>query len=239
MSSTAWSLDWRGIALLAVALVAVYLAALMLRLFIMRRRRMAWRDTQVAQAAVAGGVPEDFLMQAPTTSTPVETVSPAFHRLLAARLQQDAADDNIDDAEHFEPYQPGVRTPVNPISNAMTSTSMVNAPMTSVSEFSVPAVPQPAISQTSMHQAAMPQPITPAEYDALRDEVAQLREQLREMQDELLTLKVTRNISPQYAEALGMAQRGQAASDIAQQCDISIGEAELVLALQQQHRGES
>lgn len=236
MSSTAWSLDWRGIALLAVALVAVYLAALMLRLFIMRRRRMAWRDTQVAQAAVAGGVPEDFLMQAPSASVPTETVSPAFHRLLAARLQQDAADDNLDDAEHFEPYQPGVRAPANPISNAMTNTSIANAPMTSASELSVS---QPAMSQTSMHQAAMPQPITPAEYDALRDEVAQLREQLREMQEELLTLKVTRNISPQYAEALGMAQRGQAASDIAQQCDISIGEAELVLALQQQHRGES
>lgn len=40
-------------------------------------------------------------------------------------------------------------------------------------------------------------------------------------------------VAPQYSEALSLAARGLSAGDIAEQCDMSVGEAELVLNLAQ------
>ena len=63
-----------------------------------------------------------------------------------------------------------------------------------------------------------------AELQHLRSDVAGLREELR-------LLKAARRVSPQYNEAMMLAQRGIDAQGIAEQCGISVGEAELVLAL--------
>lgn len=63
-----------------------------------------------------------------------------------------------------------------------------------------------------------------AELQQLRGEVAALKEELKLM-------KAARRVSPQYNEAMMLAQRGRDAQDIADQCGISVGEAELVLAL--------
>lgn len=63
-----------------------------------------------------------------------------------------------------------------------------------------------------------------AELQALRTEVATLREAITQ-------LKATRTVSPQYNEAMLLARRGMKAQLIADQCAISLGEAELVVAL--------
>ena len=63
-----------------------------------------------------------------------------------------------------------------------------------------------------------------AELQALRTEVATLR-------DAVAQLKATRTVSPQYNEAMLLARRGMNAQLIADQCAISLGEAELVVAL--------
>ena len=63
-----------------------------------------------------------------------------------------------------------------------------------------------------------------AELQQLRGEVAALKEELKLM-------KAARRVSPQYNEAMMLAQRGRDAQEIADQCGISVGEAELVLAL--------
>lgn len=62
------------------------------------------------------------------------------------------------------------------------------------------------------------------ELQELRGEVAALKEALTQ-------LKTTRAVSPQYNEAMLLAQRGMSAQGIADHCTISIGEAELVVAL--------
>ena len=74
------------------------------------------------------------------------------------------------------------------------------------------------------------------ELQNLRREVAVLREELARLAEEVSRLKVTRNVSPVYDEAMALAQQGMAAAGIAGRCGISIGEAELVAALA---RGES
>lgn len=62
-------------------------------------------------------------------------------------------------------------------------------------------------------------------------EMLQLRQELAALHEALAQLSVARRISPQYNEAMQLAQRGASAQMIADQCAISLGEAELVAAL--------
>ena len=62
-------------------------------------------------------------------------------------------------------------------------------------------------------------------------EVRQLREEVANLREELETMKVSRRVSPMYADALELARRGFDARGIADECGISVAEAELVLAL--------
>ena len=78
---------------------------------------------------------------------------------------------------------------------------------------------------------------SPAEFgeDLLRSgieaEMQQLRGEVAGLRDELGKLKAARRVSPQYNEAMLLAQRGMNPQAIADQCGISVGEAELVMAL--------
>ncbi len=64
-------------------------------------------------------------------------------------------------------------------------------------------------------------------------ELKDLREQLAALREEVEKLKAARAVSPQYGEALALAQQGLEAQAIAERCDISVAEAELVRALSQ------
>lgn len=101
-----------------------------------------------------------------------------------------------------------------------------------------PGVGVPPSVPADASDMAVTVPVTPEDFDMLRDEVAMLRVEVASVREDLQALRITQAVAPQYAEALALAQRGQDADTIAQQCDISVGEAELVLALQRQHRGE-
>jgi hypothetical protein len=62
-------------------------------------------------------------------------------------------------------------------------------------------------------------------------ELQQLRSEINSIKDSLAQMKASRRISPQYNEAMLLAQRGMSAQGIAGQCSISLGEAELIVAL--------
>lgn len=66
-----------------------------------------------------------------------------------------------------------------------------------------------------------------AEVRRLRAEVAALREDLNELKRE----RAPRRVSPLYAEAAALAERGFDARGVAEECGISVAEAELVLAM--------
>jgi hypothetical protein len=63
-----------------------------------------------------------------------------------------------------------------------------------------------------------------AELDELRSEIAALKERVG-------LLEAARNVSPQYGEAVALAQKGMSAERIAERCCISVAEAEMVCAL--------
>jgi hypothetical protein len=72
----------------------------------------------------------------------------------------------------------------------------------------------------------------------LRQEVAKLRAELTQVSDELRRIQApSRNIAPLYNQAMILAQQGTSAEGIASRCGISVGEAELVVALVQSQRG--
>lgn len=64
-------------------------------------------------------------------------------------------------------------------------------------------------------------------------ELKQMRSELAALRAEVERLKTARAVSPQYSEAVTLAEKGADAQSIAARCGISVGEAELVLALTQ------
>jgi hypothetical protein len=71
----------------------------------------------------------------------------------------------------------------------------------------------------------------------LRGDLAHLADQLAQLRAEVDVLKAGSHVSPLYSEAMVFAQQGQDARGIAGRCGISIGEAELVVALSRKGQG--
>lgn len=82
---------------------------------------------------------------------------------------------------------------------------------------SAPARPEPA-------------PATLPGYDA-GPEFARLQREIERLREDVERLKAARNVSPQYHDALSLAQQGLDADAVAERCGISVAEAELVCAL--------
>ena len=88
--------------------------------------------------------------------------------------------------------------------------------------------------------AAMPPaaPVDDAPLRGLQTEMIGVRAQLDALQarfdaltSEIEQIKAARAVSPQYNDALSLAQKGMRPEDIAETCGISVGEADLVCAL--------
>ena len=62
-------------------------------------------------------------------------------------------------------------------------------------------------------------------------EMQRMRDEMQRMRGELEALRATRNVSPHYAEAMELVQRGKTAQEVADYLGISMAEAELVQAL--------
>lgn len=75
----------------------------------------------------------------------------------------------------------------------------------------------------------------PESHDAWREDVerrlAALRSEVEALRVEVGQLRAARQVSPQYGEAMSLAQSGLAAEEIATRCGISVAEAQLVRAL--------
>lgn len=62
-------------------------------------------------------------------------------------------------------------------------------------------------------------------------ELAELRREVAALKEKVSLIEAARNVSPQYGEAVALAQQGLAAPQIAERCGISVAEAEMVCAL--------
>lgn len=65
----------------------------------------------------------------------------------------------------------------------------------------------------------------------METEMQRMRDEMERMRREMEEMRTARRVSPQYAEAMELAQRGCTAQDVADRLGISLAEAELVHAL--------
>jgi hypothetical protein len=93
---------------------------------------------------------------------------------------------------------------------------------------------------SQLRPKAAPPPDSAAQDFAVKQFVAGVEAELKQVRSELAALradverlKTARAVSPQYSEAVTLAEKGADAQSIAARCGISVGEAELVLALTQ------
>ncbi len=107
----------------------------------------------------------------------------------------------------------------------------------------VPTGPQPELTAPPPPAPAM----QPEDIEALLDEMFdrrlvpvmqqletrmdQIEERLDAVGRRIETVNQLPPVAPQYSEALSLAARGLSAEDIADQCDMSVGEAELLRTL--------
>ena len=91
------------------------------------------------------------------------------------------------------------------------------------------AQPRPVSSELSSAPAGFGEQL--AARIGLEADMQQLRAEMAILKREVSELRAARRVSPQYSDAMALARRGFDARGIADECGISIGEAELVLAM--------
>jgi hypothetical protein len=231
-----WSaLGWRDGILLLVALTAIYLVVMLLRLTRVGRQR--------ARA---------------TDAMPVMTV-PTFSPVLASRREGAGTDAPVS-AEGREliagDEMPSTVSTVSAVQAYVAEAQTEAAP---TATFVVPPMPtfewdeveellgaaqnmepMPPFPQDHAESPAMPAARTAGFGEHLADhlarsdmemEVQRMRDEMKRMQAEMEEMRAARRVSPQYAEAMELSQRGLTAQDVADRLGISLAEAELVHAL--------
>jgi hypothetical protein len=229
MAVMEWSsLGWRDGILLLVVAAAVYLAVMLLKLTQIGRRR-------------------HLQVEPPPLEQPrADVVSPLRRR---AAGQEGAAEPAAtvpapNAAAAVRAYTEEVAEEVaEPPAEAFTVLPAPNFAWDEVDELLGDPVPPGANPLPPAAQAAVARPGGFGEHLAehlarseMEMEVQRMRDEMERMRVELEEMRVARRVSPQYAEAMELAQRGLAAQDVADRLGISLAEAELVHALS---RGET
>lgn len=217
-----WSaLGWRDGILLLVALTAIYLVVMLLRLTQVGRRRHE---------------PEAM----PPAAEKLDTVSPLRRRSPGP--------------DELQPSEPAGQGAVP----SMSATVAVQAYLAEAEEevapanqdnFAVPPTPTfewDEVEELLGEAPAVESPPPPAPRAAggfgehiadhlarsdMEMEVQRMRDEMERMRAEMEEIRAARRVSPQYAEAMELVQRGLTAQDVADRLGISLGEAELVHAL--------
>lgn len=210
-------LGWRDIILLLVVLAAIYLVFVLFKL-IQVGRRVPARDLPIEPE---GSVPSqtDMREEAPAPYIAMEPVV-APPRALAA-YEEAAAPESfaVPPAPTFEWDE--VR---DLFGDAAEDAATVSA--ASNTQFS------PAMPHAPLRESGFGEPL--ADHLARSDmemEIQRMRDEMQQMRGELEQLRASRRVSPQYSEAMELAQRGLSAQEVADRLGISLAEAELVHAL--------
>jgi hypothetical protein len=208
------SLGWRDILLLLVVLAAVYLAVMLFRLTRIGKRparpRAEPEETEVP-------VIEEFLATQFSRQAPQWEASPIVPAESSPVFDEPAIERRP--AESYTPAQPpnfewdDVRELFGDEAAAADRT---------------PAAEEEAQPRRGGFGEALSAHLARSDVET---EMQRMRDEMERMRAEMEELRAARRVSPQYAEAMELAQRGLSAQDVADQLGISLAEAELVHAL--------
>ncbi len=193
---------WRDGILLLVVLAVLYVLVTLLKLTQVGRHRRS----QQASAHQTASEPESMFFE-PEMPAPVEMVT----ALPAQNFDWDDVNDLFGDAGE---------SPV--------TASPPRAPSSPAVEFAPPAGATASMSRAVGFGEHLAEHLARSEMEM---EVQRMRSEMERMRSEVEELRAARHVSPQYAEAMELAQRGMTAQDMADQLGISLAEAELVHAL--------
>lgn len=214
-------LGWRDLILLLVVVVAIYMVVMVLKLARLRPSRSAF-TTSEAKAPQAPKVPKmpkapeiDLLLEPQTSISPTPSISPEAAMSAYVEAMAGAAPPS---AEKFA-------APVAPTFEWDDVKDLFGAAGMGMSP---PAQQAPARHERSGFGESLATHLARSDMEA---EMQRLRDEMARMQKEMEELRASQRVSPQYAEAMELSQRGLSAQEVADRLGISLAEAELVQAL--------
>ncbi|MCX8016825.1 MAG: DUF2802 domain-containing protein [Rhodocyclaceae bacterium] len=216
---TAFSLGWRDGILLLVVLAAVYLVVMLIKLVQIGRRRPTPSEPLGRSEAVppAPSVPPPKSREAEPPTPPLPGASSVTTALSA--YQEAAAQ------APAEPYAvlPEPTFEWDEVRELLGEEQAAPAPP--------PPPVAPAPNRPGGHGGfgeSLAEHLARSEVEM---EVQRMRDELARMRAEMEQLRAAQRVSPQYAEAMELMQRGLSAQAVADRLGISLAEAELVQAL--------
>lgn len=198
----------RDILLVLLALAAVYLVVMLVRL-----TRVGSRSRQQAT-------------NVPLPEEPVATMSPLRQRSTEPSVSTDTAIAAYEE-EMVEVVQENFTVPPAPtfewddVKDLFGETSGENVPTEQTT-------PRMELPRQGGFGEALSEHLARSDVET---EMQRMRDEMERMRKEMEEMRTARRVSPQYAEAMELAQRGCTAQDVADRLGISLAEAELVHAL--------
>lgn len=214
------TLGWReGILVLAVV-AAAYFAAMLARLLRMGRRRQEAALPQPPAIAVeATGRP-----MAASVAAPRATAAQAAMNAYAAASDEAVA---IPAADAVSPAPTFAWEEAKQLFGTAPKTPAEVPAASREVGFGMPLAEHLAQDWDQAPSREAPRGAT----SDLEEELLRMRAEIERMRREMTELRAARRVSPQYAEAMELSQRGLRPQDVADRMNISLAEAELIQAL--------
>lgn len=212
-----FALGWRDGVLLLVALAAIYLVFMLLRLTQVGRRQgvVSELDEPITpKADLISRLRRRAAIGTKAEAGVEDTV--AAHAVMVATTPPPAADHALEMPREAPPAVPPAPTFAWDEVNELLRDAVAPGPASS------------AAPRTGGFGEHLAEHLARSEVEM---EVQRMRDDMERMRAEMEELRVARRVSPQYAEAMELAQRGLNAQDVADRLGISLAEAELVHAL--------
>ncbi len=217
------SLGWRDGILILVAAAAIYLVFMLLRLIQIGRQRQAAHPVREPEGEILPRF--DTVSPLRQRLEPESTVAPApVPQASTSRSALAAYAEAMEDASTAEPFavRPAPTFEWDDVKELFGEEPISPEPV-------VPSASNPAsVPRTGGFGEPLAAHLARTEVET---EIQRMRDEMERMRREMDDLRSMRRVSPQYAEAMELAQRGLTAQDVADQLGISLGEAELVHAL--------
>lgn len=206
-------LGWRDLILLLVVVAAIYMVVMVLKLTKLRPSRAAYPVSE----PTAPKLPEiDLLLEPHTSVSPAPTISPEAAMSAYAEAM----------AEVPPPSPEKFAAPVAPTFEWDDVKDLFGEAGAAMPRSTQPA--QPATQKRGGFGESLADHLARSDMET---ELQRMRDEMARMHQEMEELRASRRVSPQYAEAMELSQRGLSAQDVADRLGISLAEAELVQAL--------
>lgn len=203
-------IGWRDLILLLVVAAAIYMVVMVLKLTKLRPSRSAFT---ISEPVAPRPQEIDLLLEPHTSISPEPAINPEAAMSAYAEAM----------AEVSPPPPEKFAAPVAPTFEWDDVRDLFGE-----AGAAMPKPAQPAPTRRGSFGESLADHLARSDVET---EMQRMRDEMTRMHQEMEELRASRRVSPQYAEAMELSQRGLTAQDVADRLGISLAEAELVQAL--------